>query len=111
MNINQVSFSGRLGGDVELRYTESGKVFAKFSIAVRRRDSSDSPDWFSCKAWGKTAEIIAEHASKGDAIEVEGNLSFEYWKNNEGETLSQHIVSVQNVNFLAKKLEKAIDNF
>jgi single-strand DNA-binding protein len=108
MNINQVSFSGRLGSDPEITYTESGKVFSKFSIAVRRRDSSDTPDWFTCKAWGKTAEIAAEYAKKGDTVEVEGNLVFEYWKNRDGETVSQHVISVQNINFLAKKFEQAV---
>jgi single-strand DNA-binding protein len=108
MNINQVSFSGRLGSDPDIKYTESGKVFCKFSVAVRRRDGSDAPDWFTCKAWGKTAEIAAEYAGKGDTVEVEGNLIFEYWKSGDGETLSQHVVSVQNINFLARKLEQAL---
>jgi Single-strand binding protein family len=43
ININQVSFSDRLGGMPEIKYTESGKVLCKFSIAVRRRDVKDTP--------------------------------------------------------------------
>jgi single-strand DNA-binding protein len=103
MNINQISFCGRLGGTPEIKYTESGKVLCKFSIAVRRRDGSDTTDWFTCKAWGKTAEIIANHTDKGSLVEVEGNLSFEYWTSADGENLSQHVISVQNINLLGSK--------
>ena len=54
--MNSVVLVGRVGRDAEIKYFESGKVKANFSIAVNRWDSktkSEVADWFSIDLWGK----------------------------------------------------------
>ena len=48
--MNTAVLVGRVGRDAEIKYFESGKVKANFSIAVNRWDSktkSEVTDWFN----------------------------------------------------------------
>lgn len=66
---------GRLGGDPELSYTQGGTPVAKFSVATsRKRKDSDEEvtTWLRWKAFGKQAEVLAQHAKKGELLFVEG---------------------------------------
>lgn len=68
---------GRLTRDPEVRYTQSGKACAKFTLAIDRRRSGDDKqqaDFISCVAWEKTAEVISQYVSKGQKIAVEGRI-------------------------------------
>mgnify|MGYP000963776296 CR=1 FL=1 len=68
---------GRLARDPEVKYTQSGKACAKFTLAIDRRKSSDGnqqADFISCVAWEKTAEVISQYCTKGQKIAVEGRI-------------------------------------
>ena len=68
---------GRLTRDPEVRYTQSGKACAKFTLAIDRRRSADGnhqADFISCVAWEKLAEVISQYVSKGQKIAVEGRI-------------------------------------
>lgn len=68
---------GRLTRDPEVRYTQSGKACASFTLAIDRRKSSDGnkqADFISCVAWEKTAEVISQYVTKGQKIAVEGRI-------------------------------------
>ena len=68
---------GRLTRDPEVRYTQSGKACAKFTLAIDRRKSGDGKqqaDFISCVAWEKLAEVISQYVSKGQKIAVEGRI-------------------------------------
>lgn len=82
---NQVILLGRLGSDPELKYTQGGTAVVSLSIATSRRQKKRNSDdweeitsWHRVKAFGKQAEVIAEYASKGDQLFIEGRL--EYWE-------------------------------
>jgi single-strand DNA-binding protein len=59
--MNQVTLIGRLTKDPELKYTQGGKAFCKFSIAVTREFNREEADFIGCVAWDKRAETIAEY--------------------------------------------------
>ena len=68
---------GRPTRDPEVRYTQSGKACAKFTLAVDRRRSGDGnqqADFIQCVAWEKTAEVISQYCTKGQKIAVEGRI-------------------------------------
>lgn len=66
---------GRLVRDPEVRYTQSGKACAKFTLAIDRRGKGEKQaDFIQCIAWEKTAEVIAQYVSKGKKIAVEGRI-------------------------------------
>ena len=80
MNINTVILVGRAGRHPEIKYYESGKTMAHFSLAVdRRRQSPDEEtetDWFKIELWGRQAEIAHEYIKKGSLVGVKGRIEF-----------------------------------
>ena len=48
MSINVVTLVGRVGGDPDIKYFESGTVKCRLTLAVNRRSrNNDKPDWFN----------------------------------------------------------------
>ena len=73
---------GRVGRDAEIRYFESGKVKATFSIAVNRWDAktkSEVADWFNVDVWDKQAEFAGEYVKKGIQVAVDGRIATNKW--------------------------------
>ena len=68
---NQVRLIGRLGRDIELRYTNAQKAFAFFSVAV---DKKDGVDWIDCTVWEKNAENMSKYCKKGTMVCIDGRL-------------------------------------
>ena len=67
---------GRLGGDVEMRFTPQGKAVAKFSVAVDTGYGDKKETlWYKITAWEKLAEVCNEHLSKGKLVFIEGRLT------------------------------------
>ncbi len=69
---------GNLGADPELRYTASGKAYARFSVAVDRRwtdaegHQQEETTWFRVTVWAKQAEACNQYLHKGSKVLVEG---------------------------------------
>lgn len=74
---NQLTILGNVGQDVDVKWFESGKNNAKFSLAVRR--TKDDTDWFAIETWGDTAKVVDLHVSKGSKVGVTGHLKIESW--------------------------------
>lgn len=76
--MNKIMLTGRMAKDPEVRYTDSGKVVATFSVAVDRpfsnEDGKREADFIPCVIWGKSAEFIGNNFKKGKWIELEGRL-------------------------------------
>ena len=73
--MNKVVLVGRLTKDPELRFAAgSGTSVCRFTVAVNRQFKKDETDFISCVAFGKTAEIIAQHFTKGKQIAVSGSI-------------------------------------
>ena len=83
--MNHVTLMGRLTRDPELKYSQSGKAFSKFTVAVTREFNREEADFINCTAWGKTAETIAEYLRKGRRIALQGRISVSSYEQN-GET-------------------------
>ncbi len=72
--MNNVSFLGNLVRDIEVVNTKNDKMLAKFTLAVARKFKKDETDFINCKAFGKTAEIMAQYLTKGSQIAVTGSI-------------------------------------
>lgn len=91
-DLNKVMFTGRLGRDVDLKYTPNGQAVATFSVASERavRDDSDpsgwrqETEWFRVVAWNDLAERIAKNVNKGDRVYAEGRLQTREWTDQQG---------------------------
>lgn len=103
MGMNLVVLTGRLTADPELKYTQSGKAFAKFTVAVNRTFNRDQVDFINCVAWDKRAEIIAEYMRKGSQAGVQGRLTVRSYDDENGQKRKVTEVVVENLEFLDSK--------
>ncbi|MEG3879076.1 single-stranded DNA-binding protein [Microcoleus sp. herbarium7] len=105
MSLNVVTLVGRVGGDPDVKYFESGTVKCKLTLAVRRRSTkTDEPDWFTLEIWGKTAQIAADYVRKGAQIGVTGSLKFDRWQDRStGANRSMPIIKVDQLDLLGSK--------
>nr|DAU13081.1 MAG TPA: Single strand binding protein [Caudoviricetes sp.] len=97
---------GRLVRDPEVRYTQSGKAYASFTLAIDRRKSGDGnpkADFISCVAWEKTAEIIGNHCTKGKKIAVEGRIQTRSYDAQDGSKRYVTEVVVNSMEFCDSK--------
>jgi single-strand DNA-binding protein len=79
--MNSVNISGRVGGEVELRYTPSGKAVAQLTVAVDDGwGENKKTAWIGVTLWGATAELAKKAVQKGDRIGITGRLSQEEWE-------------------------------
>ena len=105
--MNLIILSGRTTRDVETKEIGSGKKVANFTLAVDRRTSDGkATDFFDCKAWGKTAEILAKYAPKGKLISVIGELQTRSYEDREGNKRKAYEVSVEKVELLGGNPER-----
>ena len=110
MSVNRAILVGNLGKDPELKYTQSGKAVCSFSLATseswkdKQGVKTDSTTWHNIVAWGKQAEVMAEHLTKGKQIYLEGRISNRnYDKDGEKKYISE--VVVQSFQFIGAKSE------
>ncbi len=88
---NKVQLIGNLGNDPEIVNLESGKKLAKFSIATNesykntKGERVTDTQWHNVVAWGKTAEIIENYATKGKEVAIEGKLTSRSYETKQGE--------------------------
>jgi single-strand DNA-binding protein len=89
-----VTLVGRIGQDPELKFGNSGKAIARFSVVTSRRVlnkttnewSDEDTTWWNCTAFGSLAENVAESLEKGCAVIVTGRAASESWNDkNTGE--------------------------
>lgn len=116
--MNSVNLLGRLVRDVELKYTQSGKAVAKFTVAVDRdnkkklqEQGQPTADFISCVAWGKTAELIGKYFGKGSQIGVTGRLQTGSYTKRDGSKVYTTDVVVDKVTFVEKGSSSTADGF
>jgi single-strand DNA-binding protein len=105
MSLNAVTLVGRVGGDPDVKYFESGSVVCKFSLAVNRASrNNEQPDWFSLELWGKQAEVAANYVRKGSLIGVSGALKFDTWSDRStGVNRTKPVIRVDRLELLGSK--------
>jgi single-strand DNA-binding protein len=104
MALNTVTLVGRVGGDPDVKYFESGSVVCKLTLAVNRVTKNDEPDWFNLEIWGRTAQIAADYVRKGSLIGVNGSLKVETWTDRStGAQRSRPVIRVDKLDLLGSK--------
>lgn len=106
MTLNKVNLVGRAGRDPEVKYFESGKVVANFTIAVNRNTSNrdEPPDWFDLEVWDKTAEVAHNYVKKGSLIGISGSLKFDRWNDRTtGDERQKPVIRVDRLELLGSR--------
>ena len=110
--MNTITLLGRLTKNPEARYTSTGKAATLFTLAVNRTytnaDGQREADFINCQAWGKTAEVVGNHVSKGDRLLVEGRLQIRHYIDKEGVKRYATEVVVNRVEFIEQKKDSNV---
>lgn len=118
-NEQQITIVGRLTGDPELRFIQSGQAVANFTIASNaRKFNKDTKEWtdepanfWRCNAWRDMAENVAESLTKGMGVIVLGEVKSRPWETKEGEkrtSLEVEVVAVgPDLRWATAKVTKA----
>ena len=88
MPLNKVVLIGRLTKDPDVRYTQTGKVFCSFTLAVDRPFSTQgehATDFIPIILWSKQAEIAGNNCTKGNRLAVEGRLQIRTYDDKDGQ--------------------------
>ena len=113
--INNVSLTGRLTRDPELKYTNSSNTpVLSFTLAVNRnfknKQGDVEADFISCIAWGKSAENISKFFQKGSLIGIEGRIQTRTYDDKDGKRVYLTEVNVGQFSFLEAKKNQAPSN-
>ena len=100
--MNLVVLTGRLTKEVELKQTNTGKTYTRFSLAVNKTFKKDECDFISCVAWEKTAELMVKYLGKGSKVGITGEINTGSYEK-EGVKVFTTDVIVRNLEFLDSK--------
>jgi len=104
--INRVVLVGRLTKDIELKKTNSNTSVCSFTLACNRRFQSKEPgaqtaDFINCIAWRQSADFLAQYASKGAIVGVEGRIQTRSYDGQNGKVYVTEVVA-DNVQLLSR---------
>ena len=86
MSINKIVLTGNLTKDPDVKYTQSGKAVAMFSIAVNDGFGDNQKTYYpNIVVWGKTAETVGNNLVKGSKVGVVGKLTTRSYDNSAGQ--------------------------
>ena len=104
--MNKVILTGNLTRDPEVRYTQSGKAVATFSLAVSRTwkkpgesQSQQLTDYINIVAWDKSADFCGKYLIKGSRILVEGRIQSRSYEAQDGSKRYVTEVVSENIEF------------
>ncbi|RCV53488.1 single-stranded DNA-binding protein [Marinitenerispora sediminis] len=92
MALPEITVTGRLVADPEMRFSQSGVGVLSVRLAANSRRKNpqtqeweDGDTWFGrAVAFGRTAEAIADSGlSKGDLVTVKGRIKTDQWQDKE----------------------------
>ena len=90
-DINQITLTGNLTDNPELRSLPSGQTLCKIRIAhneSRKNQTSgeyeDHPAYFDVTIWGGIGEFVAREVTKGQKVVVAGRLRWREYEAQDG---------------------------
>ena len=109
---NKVQLIGNLGQKPEIKTTEAGKKWVRFSIATNENyrnakgEKVTETQWHNLVAWGKVAEIAGKYLDKGSEIVVEGKLVSHSFNGRDGNKKFITEIHVNELLMLGEKRSK-----
>ena len=107
---HNVTITGNLGRDPEMRYMADGTAVTSFSVAVSDGYGDNKKTiWFKVTGWGKLAESSNRYLSTGDKVLVVGRLSADetgnprLWQRKDGTVASSFEIRATEIIFLQTK--------
>ncbi len=104
--VNKAIIVGNLGKDPEVRFTQSGRAVASFSVATtetwmdQESGRQERTEWHNIVVWGKQAETCGQYLSKGRQVYIEGSIRNRSYDDRDGNKRYITEIVAQRVQFL-----------
>jgi single-strand DNA-binding protein len=99
----QITIKGRIGKDLDIKFTGAGTAYCIFSLVSNTRkkigDEWQDADtsWWDCKAFGGYAEAIVDNIHRGDLVTITGIIKQTSWVDKAGNKRSSYEVLVDTI--------------
>ncbi len=92
--VNQITIVGNVGATPELKYSENGKPYCRFSVAVNEQWKTDGErrervTWFPGVVFNGNSEACANYLDRGRLVGVQGRVQTREY---EGKDSTRHQV-------------------
>ena len=104
--MNKCHLIGNLTADPVVRFTQSGKAVARFTLAINEGYGENKrTDFPTIIVWGKTAETIGNSLHKGSKVAVNGKITTSSYEKNGQKVYTTEVTAdiYGGVEFLDKK--------
>lgn len=97
--LNKAQLIGRVGQDLELRYTQGGTAVATMNVATNRvwkdgdGERREQTEWHQVVLWGKAARAACDVLAKGRLVYVDGRLRTRTWEDEAGKHYRTEVVA------------------
>lgn len=118
--MNSVRLLGNLARDPEVRYTQSGRAVATFTVAASNtyidsatNETKEQTAFINCVAWGKLGEAVGNYR-KGNRLFVEGRIQTRSYEtqDNQKRYVTEVVAGFVGVSLLNESSEPSnFDNF
>lgn len=114
---NDWKIEGNLVKTPEVKFTQTGKAFTRFTVAINRKkkDGTEAETVFvDCTAWDGIAERIAEEFERGMRINVWGSYAVSHWVAKDGTNRHSPYLLVEKICrpvYPKKKQESGFEQF
>lgn len=100
-DLSSYSFTGRLGGDAQVKKTPNGKTYMEMSVAVGTGYGDYKKTlWVKVKQWGERVNNIVNIFTKGSLVAAAGEPSINEWTGKDGVAHAEIEVNCMNVQLL-----------
>jgi single-strand DNA-binding protein len=109
--MNKATLHGYVGRDPELKMTQGGVAFARFSFATtevwkdKEGNKQSKTEWHQIVAWGPLAERAEKNIKKGQELLIEGKIEYQQVpdKDNPEKKVTFTNIKMSNFDFCGKK--------
>jgi len=103
--MNNAQIMGRLTKEPELKYSQNGKAYCRFTLAVD--DGIDQTGgrkaiFLDCNANDKQAENLCKFQGKGSLVVVTGKISVNDWEKTDGTKVRQYQIQAYQIHYTGK---------
>jgi single-strand DNA-binding protein len=103
--VNQITIVGNVGQTPDLKYTEGGKPYCRFSVAVNEQWKTDGErrarvTWFPVVAFDSKSEACANFLDRGRLVGIQGRVQTRAYEGKDGTQHQVMQVIAEKVTFL-----------
>lgn len=113
--INNIIFEGNLVRDPEEKYFPNGSKYAIMVLGNSQKFTkqdgtlAENKCFIEVQIFGKSAEIVMNHLSKGCRVTAQGEVNLQTWQDQGGAKRSKHFIVAKKLSIFSFK-QKAEEN-